>query len=266
MSQRDERSPMKRRSRTNTGEPNALTYPASSGRSNSPLDTEYDLDEGLADQRQNTSVIRLDTPPAMQPSRITNSSTQGVPHPSRRQSGGTREIPRTTQQRLPTRSQAMPEKPVGNKNVHWLLPVGIGMVAMLVLWVLGSSVLAWGMQRYNDVRYGYPRTYQIDAVVGHNDSRQKPSHFIAINLNRQAVITEYMGGDPAKQVSYVAPVYIAGQNGDLAPITLEFRDVTGDGKLDMIIHIHLPDQDQVSVFVNDGTKFRPSNGSDKIRL
>lgn len=141
------------------------------------------------------------------------------------------------------------------------------MIAALVLWMAGSTVLAWGMQRYNDYKYGYPRTYQIDAVVGHNnDSPQKPSHFIAINWNHQAVIYELMAGDPNKSVSYVAPVYIAGNGGELAPVTLEFRDVTGDGRLDMIVHIHLPNQDQVSVFVNDGTKFRPSNGNDKIRI
>jgi hypothetical protein len=141
------------------------------------------------------------------------------------------------------------------------------MIAMLVLWMVGSSVLAWGVQRYNDYRYGMPRTFQTDAVVGHGgDSRQHPSHFIAMNLNRQAIIVEFMAGDPAKSVSYVAPVYIAGDGGDLAPITLEFRDVTGNGRVDMVIHIHLPSQDQVSVFINDGTKFRPSTGSDKIRI
>ncbi len=29
----------------------------------------------------------------------------------------------------------------------------------------------------------YPRTFQVDAVVGHNDSATNPSHFIAMNLN-----------------------------------------------------------------------------------
>ena len=141
------------------------------------------------------------------------------------------------------------------------------MLAMLAIWITGSWALAWGIQRYNDVLYGIPRTYQTDAVVGHNnDSTQKPSHFIATNYNRQAIIIEFMAGDPARSVSYVAPVYIAGNGGDLAPVTLEFRDVNGDGKPDMIIHIHLPNQDQLSVFINDGSKFRPVNGNDKLRI
>jgi hypothetical protein len=141
------------------------------------------------------------------------------------------------------------------------------MLGALVLWMVGSSALAWGIQRYDDLRYGSPRTFQMDAVVGHNhDSPQHPSHFIAVNLNRQAVIVEFMAGDPSKAVTYVAPVYIANSGGESAPVTLEFRDVTGDGKPDMIVHVHLPTQDQVLVFVNDGTKFRPSNGNDKIKI
>jgi hypothetical protein len=140
------------------------------------------------------------------------------------------------------------------------------MVAMLVLWVVGSSALAWGVQRYDDYRYGNPRTYQVDQVVGQGgDSTAHPSHFIAINLNHQAVVIELMAGDPAKSVSYVAPIYIVGDNG-LAPILLDFRDVNGDGKLDMIVTIHLSNQNQVYVFINDGTKFRPSNASDKMHL
>jgi hypothetical protein len=174
----------------------------------------------------------------------------------------------TSQQRSTrtTTQQSKEAKPKPRRNVHWLFYVGVGMLATLVLWMAGSTVLAWGLQRYDDLKYGYPRTSQMDAVVGHNDSSQKPSHFIAMNLNRQAVVVEFMGGDPSKAVTYVAPIYIAGNGGDLAPVTLEFRDVTGDGKPDMIVHIHLPSQDQISVFVNDGTKFRPSNGNDKIRV
>ena len=36
-------------------------------------------------------------------------------------------------------------------------------------------------------------------------------------------------------------------------------------KVDMLVHIHLAAQDQVSVFVNDGTKFRVPNRNDTIQ-
>ncbi|GHO44212.1 hypothetical protein KSX_23750 [Ktedonospora formicarum] len=148
-----------------------------------------------------------------------------------------------------------------------MLPLGVGMLAMLAIWIVGSLGLAWFHQLSDDYTYGNPRTYQTDYVVGHgNDATTHASHFVAINLNRQAVVFEMVAGDPAKSVSYVAPIYIAGDGGDKAPVTLEFRDVTGDKKVDMIIHIHLPSQEQLSVFINDGSKFRPSTNKDKIDL
>jgi hypothetical protein len=160
------------------------------------------------------------------------------------------------------------EKP--RRNVHWLLPLGIGMIAMLLLWVIGSSVLAWGLDRLDDIHYGYPRTYQTDAVVGHGDSKQHPSHFIAINLHGQAIVIEFPAGNPQHAMSYVVPYYIreqgGGQAGDLTPVTVEFRDVTGDGKPDMIVHILFRTQVQTFVFVNSGTKFRPPTSSDNIHL
>jgi len=135
------------------------------------------------------------------------------------------------------------------------------MIAMLALWVVGSSALAWGLARYDDLRYGNPRTFQVDAIVGHGDDTTHPSHFIAVNLHRHIVVVEFMAGNPAKAISYSGP-YLFDQGGELTPVTLEFRDVTGDSKPDMLIHI----QDQTIVFINDGTKFRPPNNSDHIHL
>lgn len=139
-------------------------------------------------------------------------------------------------------------------NVHWLLYVGVGMVAALALWVAGSSVLAFATAKYNDLTYGNPRTFQIDAVVGHGgDSAQHPSHFVALNLKGQVIVIELMAGNPAKSISYTGPYLF---DGDSVPITLEFKDVNHDGKPDMLIHI----QDKIIVFLNDGTKFVPSKG------
>ncbi len=138
---------------------------------------------------------------------------------------------------------------------------------MLAVWVLGSSLLAWVSYEHDNIVYGTPRTYQTDAVVGHGgDSLQHPSHFIAVNLNRQVIIVEFMAGNPAKSIDYVVPYYILGQGGNLTPVTLSFRDVTGDNKPDMIVDIHLSPQDQTFVFVNDGTKFRAPKASDTIHL
>ena len=261
---------IKRRTK-NMGSQDPLALPTKGATKSVPLPhtDAYHMDEGADIPRSGSTAIRYDQPASTQSQRLTNPRPATRAVPARRQSM-TRDLPPA---RLPRPTTQQPPKPdkasmLKNGRVHWLFLVGIGMLAALVLWMLASSALAWGIQRYNDIRYGTPRTYQTDHVVGQGgDSPAHPSHFIAINENRQAIVIEFMAGDPSKSEVYVAPVTIVGAGGDLAPVTLQFRDVTGDGKVDMIIDIHLPNsQDELSVFVNIGTKFRPSNGNDKINV
>ena len=259
---------------TRRSDPSPVTFSDKYGRDGRDTEDDMQLDDGLASDppRSNTTAIRRATLPVPRPP---TAGLPGSPVPPRRTGGQPRQ-PTTTQvppinisppvRGIP-RSQPAPAKDMLKGKVHWLLPVGIGMIAMLVLWELGSLVLAWGLARYDDLHYGIPRTYQTDAVVGHGgDSIQRPSHFIAVNLNRQAIVVEFPAGSQAGALSYVVPYYILGPGGDLTPITLEFRDVTGDSKPDMVIHMHLPSQDQTYVFVNAGTKFRAPTAKDMIHL
>jgi|SRR5581483_4431925 len=142
-----------------------------------------------------------------------------------------------------------------------LLALGVGMILMLALVVCLSMFSTWWQQHQNDVTYGRPRTYQVDAVVGHQDSASRPSHFIFMNFNRHVLIIEFPGGDTAHALIYTGPALL-GDGGDLIPVTGEFRDVNGDGHLDMIVHI----QDQTIVFINDGAKFRPLQPGEHINL
>jgi hypothetical protein len=127
------------------------------------------------------------------------------------------------------------------------------MLAMLALWVVGSLLVSWWQVTQDDWHYGRPRTFQVDAVVGHNDSEASPSHFIAINLNRHVEVIECPGGDCSRAVIYLGPT-LFGDGQDLTPVTLTFQDANGDGKPDMVIHI----QDQRIVFINENGKFRPA--------
>jgi hypothetical protein len=124
---------------------------------------------------------------------------------------------------------------------------------MLIGWMLVTLLLQWWQNVQDDWHYGYPRTSQIDAVVGHFDSPAHPSHFIAVNLQGHILVFEMQGGDPAKGKIYVGPT-ITGPNADRAPVTLQFRDVTGDHVPDLLIE--LPDTHEASVLVNDHTTFR----------
>jgi hypothetical protein len=97
-----------------------------------------------------------------------------------------------------------------------------------------------------------PRTYQTDQVVGHNDSIGHPTHFIAVNLNSRTTIIEIPGGNSSRARIYSGPTLFS-DNGDTIPVTLEFYDVNGDGKIDMIVHVG----DQKIIYLNDGTQFKP---------
>lgn len=246
------------------------------GSGNVDVDTEED--EMVEPPRRGTSVIRRDT--AAHPPRTSSSSSRLTAVPQRRASLPASQQPTSafptlevdTQRKLVPSGQQraftgnQQKRGWRDSKVHWLLPIGIGMIAMLILWEVGSLALSWGTNVYNNVVYGNPRTYQTNAVVGHGDSAAHPSHFIAVNLNGQAIVIEFPAGNPQNATSYLVPYYIRGQGEDQAPVTVDFRDVTGDGKVDMIVSIHLPSQVQTFVFVNNSTKFRAPTSNDHIHL
>jgi hypothetical protein len=161
-------------------------------------------------------------------------------------------LPRQRQSRYGDEYETqIPPRP--RRRAHWLLSLGVGMLAMLALWVAGGWLLQWWQVRQDDMSYGRPRTFQTDAVVGHTDSPTNPSHFLALNLNRHVLVIECPGDDCAHAVIYLGPT-LFGDGQDLTPVTLTFQDLNGDGKLDMIVHI----QDQRLVFLNENGKFRPA--------
>ncbi len=71
----------------------------------------------------------------------------------------------------------------------WLIYLVLGMcVSMMLLWVL-QILWHWGNTTIDDIRYGRPRTTQVDHFVGHETSNV-PSHFIATNLSGQIYVVE----------------------------------------------------------------------------
>ena len=103
----------------------------------------------------------------------------------------------------------------------WLIYVVLGMLAaMLLLW-LGETLVNWGQNISDDLRYGYPRTTQVDHFVG-METNHTPTHFIATNDNGQIYIVEIPGGDPGASHLLVGP-RLYGPNADLAPVSLSFQ-------------------------------------------
>lgn len=54
--------------------------------------------------------------------------------------------------------------------VHWLVFAGIALLVMILGWLTLSALGSWWQVQQDDWHYGRPRTFQTDAVVGHNDS------------------------------------------------------------------------------------------------
>ncbi len=157
-----------------------------------------------------------------------------------------------TAQKGKSNAPASIDKPNAKRLPLSLPALIIGMAVMAVLAMSLTSFASWWKVHQDDMQYGRPRTFQFDAVVGHNDSPANPTHFILINLNRHIQIIELPGGDSTHARIYSGPV-LFGDGQDLTPVTGEVRDVNGDGKPDLIVHI----QDQQLIFINDGTQFRP---------
>jgi hypothetical protein len=147
------------------------------------------------------------------------------------------------------------------RRFHWMLFVGLAMFIMVLGWIAFSALANWWQVTQDDWHYGRPRTFQVSAVVGHNDSSDNPSHFIAVNLNRHIMIFEIPGGDESKTKIYYGPTLL-GDGQDLTPVTLTFKDVNGDGKPDMIVNV----QDTHFVFINEKGSFRPARSGENIQL
>jgi len=133
---------------------------------------------------------------------------------------------------------------------HPLVSLGVGMVLMAGLVIFATAGLSWWQRTQDDWRYGYPRTYQVDAVVGHHDSLEHPSHFLVVNLHAGVDIVELQGGDPAKAVIYQV-THLVEQGGDLLPITISFQDTHHNGEPEMDVHI----AGSTVVLPNDGNRF-----------
>lgn len=131
-----------------------------------------------------------------------------------------------------------------------LVCLGIVLFVMIAGWFVLSFLGSWWQTTQDDWRYGRPRTFQVDAVVGHSDSPEHPSHFLAINLNRQVLVIELPGGNPAKARVYLGPILV-GDGQELTPVTLSFEEGAHSSQPNMYLHIG----DQVIVFLNDGQKF-----------
>jgi hypothetical protein len=220
---------------------------------------EEEYDEETGDDAPDDYPMR--TPRSVLPYRYTTQDYDAPPTgriPARASSPPPERRP--VRQSLPDASTEHPA-PHRRRRWHPLVYVGLGLVIMVTGYLLFGAVSAWWQGTVDGWHYGYPRTSQTDAVVGHHDSPANPSHFIAINLHSHIEVIEFPGGDVTHARVYLGPTLI-GSGQDLAPVTLSFRDVNGDGKPDMIVSVG----GTIVVFINDNGQFRPLKPGEQVTL
>ncbi len=137
---------------------------------------------------------------------------------------------------------------------HPLFYIGICLV-IVVLFLTAYTLIPPAFQKWHDDNmYGYPRTFQTDANVGHGGTE----HFIALNNHGTIEVLE-IPSDPSKtnQPRLYIIVRLSSQGADLVPAPLSFPDINGDGKPDLQVTVSDGSNPSVWILFNNGTTFVP---------
>ncbi|HEY4032591.1 MAG TPA: hypothetical protein VGL94_01330 [Ktedonobacteraceae bacterium] len=214
-------------------------------RRSQPIHSDVDDDDTLYDTRMPSSTRRyrsfdtLDDPRLQKGNLMQRRASRTTQHTPAMVSNAVAPSPPDTQQGHLAVSKRLP-----------LVTLLIGMIITILLLMAINALASWWQEYQDNLHYGYPRTSQLDAVVGHGDSQQDPTHFIFLNLRGHIEIIEIPGGDASRARIFNGPT-LFGDGRDLTPVTGEIRNEAG--RHDLIVHI----QNQQIVFVNDGTTFHP---------
>lgn len=160
-----------------------------------------------------------------------------------------------------TGSQSRTAIPVPPISLHTLAYIVTGLLALLAIYAIMGNVVGWARGHVDDIRYGSTRTYQVDEVVGHDDGGGVPTHFIAMNLNRQVVVMEIPGGDVSKMRTLTGP-YLFGAGEDKTPVLLRFDDLNRDGSKDLIVNV----KNEEIVYLNKDGQFQPITPEERAKL
>ena len=126
---------------------------------------------------------------------------------------------------------------------------------ILVAFLTAYTFIPPAIQQWHDESvYGYPRTFQRDANVGHGGVE----HFIALNNQGTIEVLEIPANpSPTTQPHLYIIVRLSNQGADLVPATVSFPDVNGDGKPDLQVTVYNGTNPSVWILFNNGTTFVP---------
>jgi hypothetical protein len=166
-----------------------------------------------------------------------------------------------TSKNLRSVQRAQARSPLLPRRLHTATYGVTLLLAALAVYAAISLVVGKAHIVVDDVRYGRPRTVQLDSFVGHDEPAGHPTHVIAMNLNRQVVVVELPGGDAGKARTIVGP-YLFGADEDLTPVLPSLRDMDGDGQPDLLLDIR---REQI-VYLNKDGAFRLPTPDEQVHL
>ena len=134
--------------------------------------------------------------------------------------------------------------------VIWLC---LALIIMVAGWWLLSWVANWWQGVQDNLKYGNPRTFQIDHYIGLGDSPDHPDHFIVLNLHGVIEVVQINPQDHTKDAVYV----LTNVENESVPASLGFRDVNGSGKTDIVVTIG-DSNPYTIVMLNNGKTLQPT--------
>jgi hypothetical protein len=179
-----------------------------------------------------------------------------LPHQNRGQTVLPTPPQQLRRQRLTGNAPGQQPRSPRRRSKHWSVYLVTGMVTMTALVVGLYGLGNWWQGVQDQWTYGYPRTYQVDAVVGHNhDSSSHPTHFVVVNLKGHIEVFELPAGDPTKVRVFLGPI-LSGEDADQVVVTISFVDLDHDGTPDLVLRYG----DSAEVFYNKGGTFQVPGG------
>jgi hypothetical protein len=144
-------------------------------------------------------------------------------------------------------------QPVHRRRIHPLVWIGVFGIFLILGWFGLNTITAWYQGVQNDWTYGRQRHFEINAVVGHGNAANNPSHFTAENNNGQIIVIELPGNNVSKAKIYQIET-VPGNAGN-PPVKISFQDMNGDGRLDMLVQIGDGSATLYVTLFNNGTEF-----------
>ena len=139
------------------------------------------------------------------------------------------------------------QRPMAKREGNTILSAFVGVCLVLAIVFVVQIIIPFCTNKLNDFKYGNPRTATYDVNVSHGTLQQPLSHFIALNMQGQAQVIECPAENCEHAIIYTAQnLYDSG-----IPVTLEFKDLANNGKLDLVIIM----EGKADVIMNNGKQF-----------